>query len=104
MTLHASIDAGDNADHVTLIDWACVAEELGNHGAAVLLGLMTFQECCEIASMYADARKGSHIVMARHGFGKGEYKYFSYPLPKLIEGLRTSIYLRLAPIANEWNE
>jgi uncharacterized protein len=104
MTLHARIDAGDNADH-ELIDWACVAEELGNHGAAVLPGLMTFQECCEIASMYADARKfRSHIVMARHGFGRGEYKYFSYPLPKLIEGLRTSIYLRLAPIANEWNE
>jgi hypothetical protein len=107
--IHAKIDADNDAvcpaDRATLIDWQVVAAELGNHGAAVLPALLTSEECHEIASIYADDRKfRSHIVMARHGFGKGEYKYFSYPLPKLIKALRTALYPRLAPIANEWNE
>jgi uncharacterized protein len=107
--IHAKIDADSDAmcpaDRVALIDWQVVAAELGNHGAAVLPALLTSEECHEIASIYTDDRMfRSHIVMARHGFGKGEYKYFSYPLPKLIKALRTALYPRLAPIANEWNE
>jgi uncharacterized protein len=97
--------AGSPDDRVTQIDWNEVADELSNHGAAVLGKLLTPQECREISSLYPDNSKfRSHIIMARHGFGKGEYKYFSYPLPGLIGGLRTALYPHLAPIANEWNE
>ena len=93
------------ADRVALIDWEKVAEELSHQGAAVMEKLLTPEECRQIASLYADGSKfRSHIIMARHGFGKGEYKYFAYPLPPLIGALRTALYPRLAPIANEWNE
>jgi uncharacterized protein len=82
-----------------------VAHELSDQGASVLPELLSPEECREIASLYPDDSKfRSRIVMARHGFGKGEYKYFAYPLPALIGGLRTALYLRLAPIANAWNE
>ena len=67
--------------------------------------LLSPDECREIASLYPqDDRFRSKVVMGRHGFGRGEYKYFAYPLPDLIEGLRTALYPRLAPIANHWNE
>jgi hypothetical protein len=101
----AAAAAPSPADRVALIDWDVVAAELSHQGAAVLEQLLTPEECREIASLYPeDGRFRSHIVMARHGFGKGEYKYFSYPLPDLIGGLRTALYRRLAPVANEWNE
>ncbi|WP_425467749.1 2OG-Fe(II) oxygenase [Phreatobacter stygius] len=88
-----------------MIDWTAVADELASQGAAVMPALLTPEECREIAALYPDDKRfRSHVVMARHGFGKGEYKYFSYPLPDLIGGLRTSLYPRLAPIANEWNQ
>jgi hypothetical protein len=93
------------AARVERFDWASAAEELGGQGVAVLPSLLTPEECREIASLYADeGRFRSHVVMARHGFGKGEYKYFAYPLPEPIGALRTALYPRLAPIANAWNE
>jgi hypothetical protein len=96
---------GSPAERVAQIDWSSVEEELGKHGAAVLPELLSPEECREIISLYPDdSRFRSHIIMARHGFGKGEYKYFSYPLPDLVEGFRTALYPRLAPVANEWNE
>jgi uncharacterized protein len=106
--IHAKIDADSDAmcpaDRVALIDWQVVAAELGNHGAAVLPALLTSEECHEIASIYSDDRMfRSHIVMARHGFGKGEYRYFKYPLPQLLSSLRTALYPHLAVIANDWN-
>src|ERR1700739_2200457 len=71
----------------------------------VLPNLLTPEESRTIAALYPDeAHFRSHIIMARHGFGKGEYRYFKYPLPKLIAGLRTTLYSRLAPIANQWSE
>ncbi|MGH6897821.1 MAG: 2OG-Fe(II) oxygenase [Geminicoccaceae bacterium] len=105
MTRPTANVAASPADRVALIDWNGVTGELSNHGAAVLSNLLTPEECREIASLYPDdSHFRSHVVMARHGFGKGEYKYFAYPLPDLIGGLRTALYPRLAPIANEWNE
>jgi hypothetical protein len=93
------------SERVERFDWRSVAEELGDRGVAILPNLLTPEECRQIASLYPDeARFRSHVIMARHGFGKGEYKYFSYPLPEPIGGLRAALYPRLAPIANAWNE
>jgi uncharacterized protein len=93
------------ADRFARIDWPSVGDELGSRGAAVLDRLLTPKECRDIAALYDDDRRyRGRIVMARHGFGQGEYKYFAYPLPALIEELRAGLYPRLAPIANAWNE
>jgi hypothetical protein len=99
------IAAADTEDRLARIDWDRVTSELNGVGAAVLERLLTPFECREIASLYDDDKRfRSRIVMARHGFGQGEYKYFSYPLPPLIGSLRTALYPRLAPAANAWNE
>jgi uncharacterized protein len=91
-------------DRVAIYNWAALAGELSNYGCAVLLNLLSEEECRAIADLYSDeSHFRSHIHMARHGFGKGEYRYFKYPLPQLIGGLRTALYPHLATIANEWN-
>jgi hypothetical protein len=93
------------AERVAKIDWYNVADELNNHGAAILPKLLNPEECRYVAALYPDdERFRSHVIMSRHGFGRGEYKYFAYPLPRLIGELRGALYSRLAPIANEWNE
>jgi len=93
------------ADRVEAIDWQRAADDLGAQGCAVLERLLTPAECRAIAALYGvDDRFRSRVVMARHGFGQGEYKYFAYPLPAPIGELRTALYPRLAPIANRWNE
>src|SRR5262245_2934652 len=85
-------------------DWDAVTASLDAEGCATLPGLLSPAECRGLAALYpGDAPFRSKVVMARHGFGRGEYKYFAYPLPKLVAGLRTAIYPRLAPIANRWN-
>ncbi|HEV2643714.1 MAG TPA: 2OG-Fe(II) oxygenase [Candidatus Elarobacter sp.] len=90
---------------VTSLDWTRTAAHLDAHGFAVLEGMLSTAECETLAGLYADdSRFRSRVVMARHGFGRGEYKYFSYPLPDIITGLRTSLYPRLAPIADRWND
>jgi len=87
------------------IDWRSAGEELDAHGCAVTRGLLSPDECEGLAALYpSEAPFRSRIVMSRHGFGRGEYKYFTYPLPDLIEGLRTALYPSLADIANRWNE
>ena len=97
------ISSGQNRN--TGFDWTLIASDLGSYGAAVLEKLLTTKECEEMAALYPEEEHfRSHIIMARHGFGKGEYRYFRYPLPELIEELRTTLYSRLAPIANQWNE
>ena len=86
-------------------DWGALASELDAYGAAVMPALLSPQECAEISALYPhEEHFRSHVVMARHGFGKGEYRYFRYPLPDLIGGLRTALYPRLAGVANDWNE
>lgn len=86
------------------LDWNAITESLDAHGNAIASGLLTPAQCAALAANYS-ASDGyrSRIVMARHGFGRGEYKYFSYPLPPLLHALRTGLYPRLAPIANRWN-
>ena len=85
-------------------DWEAFGRDLNAHGCAVLQGLLSPEECAEIAALYAgEEHFRSHVHMARHGFGRGEYRYFRYPLPGLIEGLRTGLYPRLAAVANGWN-
>ncbi|PZQ54896.1 MAG: proline hydroxylase [Phenylobacterium zucineum] len=86
------------------IDWTALARELNTHGCAIIPGLLDPASCEEMAARY-DAPAGfrSTVVMARHGFGKGEYRYFAYPLPDPVAALRTALYPPLAEIANTWN-
>ena len=92
------------SDRLTAIDWGQVALDLDAQGSAVIERLIAPAECQALAALYPmDTLFRSRVVMARHGFGRGEYKYFSYPLPDLIGELRTAIYPQLAPIANRWN-
>jgi uncharacterized protein len=90
---------------VASYDWPGISEELGNYGCAILDKLLTPQECAGLADLYRQEQHfRSHVHMARHGFGKGEYRYFSYPLPSLIGELRTALYPPLASVANAWND
>lgn len=92
------------AERVGQLDWGVVAAELSGQGCAVLEKLLSPEECRNLATLYDEGSCfRSHIIMARHGFGKGEYKYFAYPLPGLIQDLRAALYARLAPVANDWN-
>jgi hypothetical protein len=86
-------------------DWDTLTEQLQLEGHAVLPGLLDTGECRSVSALYGQPRLfRSRVVMARHGFGQGEYQYFSYPLPGLVQQLRESLYPRLAGIANRWNE
>jgi hypothetical protein len=90
---------------VAAIDWMAAAADLDAQGWAVLPKLLGAVECEATAGLYGSGEGfRSQVVMARHGFGRGEYRYFAYPLPPLVEGLRTALYPRLAPIANGWHE
>jgi uncharacterized protein len=89
---------------VAAYDWDALAGELDSYGCAILPKLLSAEECRSIAELYPDeSHFRSHIHMARHGFGKGEYRYFKYPLPDLLGALRSALYPRLAGVANEWN-
>jgi uncharacterized protein len=93
------------AGRVAALDWDAIAADLDANGCAAIGPLLTPQECAALAQCYA-GHEGfrSRIVMARHGFGRGEYKYFAYPLPKIVETLRRALYPQLAKVANRWNE
>jgi hypothetical protein len=108
MTIHsisAKRAARSAQTRVADCDWRGLVSELNTHGCAVMEKLLSPEECAEIAALYPrEEYFRSHVVMARHGFGKGEYRYFRYPLPDVIEGLRTALYPRLAAVANDWNE
>ncbi len=85
-------------------EWKNVARDLDAVGSAVLEHLLSTEECRAISALYPhDDLFRSRVVMARHGFGRGEYKYFSYPLPDRLAELRAAIYPHLVPIANRWN-
>jgi hypothetical protein len=93
------------AERTADCDWDAVGVELNAYGCTVLPKLLTAGECRGIATLYPQEQHfRSHIHMARHGFGKGEYRYFKYPLPALIGDLRGALYARIVPFANAWNE
>jgi len=99
--LQVTADAGGR---LRVYDWGRVAEDLDVHGYAMLEALLSPRECTALASQYEDdGRFRRRVVMGRHGFSRGEYRYFSYPLPELVAELRTAVYPQLAPIANRWN-
>jgi len=93
------------AERITALDWQRLTTDLDVHGSAVVRAVLAPQECVALAETYAaDEPFRSRIVMARHGFGRGEYKYFAYPLPDVVASLRSALYPPLASIANRWNE
>jgi hypothetical protein len=88
-------------------DWGRIEADLDADGVSVLEGLLQPDECSALASLYDNADAGtfrSRVIMARHGFGRGEYQYFDYPLPALLAEMRTALYGRLVPTANRWSE
>jgi hypothetical protein len=90
-------------ERIDAADWSRVADDLDGQGAAVIDGLLAPEECRALTALYGrDDLFRSRVVMAQHGFGRGEYKYFAYPLPALVTTLRTRAYPHLVPVANRW--
>jgi uncharacterized protein len=104
-TLAASeVSAANAVERIETLDWERVSRDLDAQGNALFEGILSREECRALAGLYPeDDYFRSRVVMGRHGFGRGEYKYFSYPLPDVVEGLRSALYRRLASIANRWN-
>jgi uncharacterized protein len=95
---------GSAAERVSTVDWKGIGKNLDDQGNATIERLLSPNECRGIAGLYSnDGLFRSHVVMAKHGFGRGEYKYFTYPLPDLVAELRATVYPHLVPIANRWN-
>jgi uncharacterized protein len=95
----------DIASRVDDRDWDGIRSDLNDYGAASIGELLSPRECSELTALYGDKNRfRSRIVMGRHGFGRGEYQYFAYPLPETVAELRTALYTRLAEIANAWSE
>src|SRR3954464_9222330 len=98
-------EPNDVADRVAALDWTRIACELDAHGCATTGALLSADECVALSSRYdEEGIYRSRVIMARHGFGRGEYKYFSYPLPDIVASLRGALYAPLADVANRWNE
>jgi hypothetical protein len=99
------ISSENPADRVHELDWQRISQELDKHGNVVLPGILRPGECDALAALYPDDDHfRSRVVMERYNFGRGEYKYFRYPLPEIISEIRTTSYSHLAPVANRWNE
>lgn len=91
------------ARRIDALDWNAIADMLDGRGWATAPALLTPQECRQTIALYGDDKRfRSRVVMARHGFGAGEYRYFSRPLPPLVADLRRLLYPKLAPVANAW--
>ena len=104
----AAIEARDDAateagKRVRALDWAAIETSLATRGYATTGRVLGAEECAALVASYADdARFRSRVVMERHGYGRGEYKYFAYPLPAVVAGVREALYAKLAPVANRW--
>lgn len=87
------------------LDWVMLEQQLDQDGCAIIRSLLSHATCDEVSALYASAEPfRSQVIMARHGFGRGEYKYFKYPLPDVVARLRSELYPRLMPVANRWYE
>src|SRR5436190_11170177 len=87
------------------LDWGALESDLNANGCAVVKNLLSAADCVALRDLYAcEDRFRSRVVMAKHGFGRGEYKYFRYPLPETVAEMRAGLYPPLADIANRWNE
>lgn len=92
-------------EQVSALDWPRIETDLNERGYATIGQILSAEQCRELAATYPDDTVfRSQVIMARHGFGRGEYKYFRYPLPEIIQALRTNLYPRLAKVANEWEQ
>ena len=104
-TAASSVPVEGAPARMSALDWQQIGKQLDEQGSALLQGVLSPEECGALAALYPEESIfRSRVVMGRHGFGRGEYKYFNYPLPPLISGLRAGLYPRLAPVANRWNE
>ena len=89
---------------IASLDWPSVTRGLDTQGSAMIERLLSPEECAAISGLYAEeAGFRSRVVMGRHGFGRGEYRYFAYPLPSIVAGLRAALYPQLVETANRWN-
>jgi hypothetical protein len=105
MTEVSALALAPVGERITALDWPRIGGELEAEGSAVARSVLSAEECEHLAATYpSEAPFRSRIVMGRHGFGRGEYKYFAYPLPHLVQELRSALYPQLADIANRWNE
>jgi hypothetical protein len=94
----------DVQGRIGTLDWPTIEAGLDADGSAVLPALLSAEECRAAVSLYGQPELfRSRVVMERHGYGRGEYQYFAYPLPGTVEALRHELYQRLAPAANRWN-
>lgn len=99
------VAGGDFSRQLAALDWQRISDELGTRGYAVIESLLAPEQCASLVDLYTKQDLfRSRVIMSRHGYGRGEYQYFKYPLPDLVASLRTSLYPHLAPIANRWNE
>jgi uncharacterized protein len=97
-------EAASIAERIDTQNWHDIEDHLGRHGWAVLSSVLDAEQCRDLAAVYDEEGPfRSHIIMARHGFGQGEYRYFGYPLPQLIQELREQLYSRLVGVANAWS-
>ncbi len=104
-TSATSQDTTNVVSRIEKLDWKKISMELNEQGSAVLRCVLTPGECGALAGLYSNETGfRSRVVMSRHGFGRGEYKYFSYPLPGIVQDLRTALYRELSSVANQWNE
>jgi hypothetical protein len=85
------------------VDWRALDQSLDEDGHAIVRSLLTEDECRDLVALFDDASFRSRVVMAKHGYGKGEYRYFAYPLPPLVAALRASLYEKLVPVASRWS-
>jgi hypothetical protein len=95
---------GGARPRIAALAWERIESDLDAHGFAVIGGLLSAESCVELGALYGDdALFRKHVIMAQHGYGRGAYKYFAYPLPDTIAALRSSVYPQLARLANRWN-
>lgn len=91
-------------DRIEAFDWQGISRSMDERGSAIIERLLSSDECRSLAALYPEEDTfRSRVVMERHGFGRGEYKYFAYPLPNIMSRLRSAFYSRLVSTANRWN-